>query len=105
MATSLRLFPAQRILSDNGRGMEKGLLFEEALSVRRGLKAPAHPSSKPGIVLRPSESVFFRKARLLANYFFLVFFVAFFFIVLFSLGLDLAVALPGFFLTGITHLL
>jgi hypothetical protein len=78
--------------------------FEEALSVRRGFEAPAHPSSKPGIVLKPS-GVVFRRAELLANYFFLVFFVAFFFIVLFSLGLDLAIALPGFFLTGITHLL
>jgi hypothetical protein len=31
--------------------------------------------------------------------------VAFFFIVLLSLGLDLAAVLPGFLLTGITHLL
>jgi len=68
------------------------------------LKAPAHPSSKPGVVLKPSGYTF-RKARLLTNYFFLVFLVAFFFIVLFSLGLDLAATLPGFFLTGITHLL
>ena len=42
-------------------------------------------------------------AKLLRSYFFLVFLVAFFFIVLLSLGLDfdLAAALPGFLLTGI----
>jgi hypothetical protein len=42
------------------------------------------------------------KGKDLLSYFFLVgFLVAFFFIVLFSLGLDLDAALPGFFLTGI----
>jgi hypothetical protein len=34
-------------------------------------------------------------------YFFFVFFVAFFFMALFSLGLDLAVFLPGFLFAGI----
>jgi len=50
-------------------------------------------------------ALFSRGAKLLDNYFFLVFLVAFFFIVLLSLGLDLAAVLPGFLLTGITHLL
>jgi hypothetical protein len=39
-----------------------------------------------------------RKAKVQLTYFFLVgFLVAFFFIALFSLGLDLAAAVPGFF--------
>jgi hypothetical protein len=54
---------------------------------------------------RPPASTFSRGAKLLDTYFFLVFLVAFFFIVLLSLGLDLAAVLPGFLLTGITHLL
>jgi hypothetical protein len=55
--------------------------------------------------IRPRASTFTREAKLLDTYFFLVFLVAFFFIVLLSLGLDLAAVLPGFLLTGITHLL
>ncbi len=47
-------------------------------------------------------SVLSRKAKAWLTYFFLVvFLVAFFFIVLFSLGLDLAAAIPGFFFAAI----
>jgi hypothetical protein len=43
-----------------------------------------------------------RKAKAWLSYFFLVgFLVAFFFIVLFSLGLDLVAAVPGFFIAAI----
>jgi len=43
-----------------------------------------------------------RRTKAWLNYFFLVvFLVAFFFIVLFSLGLDLVAALPGFFIAAI----
>jgi len=43
-----------------------------------------------------------RKAKAWLGYFFLVgFLVAFFFIVLFSLGLDLVAAAPGFFIAAI----
>jgi hypothetical protein len=63
-----------------------------------GAKAPAHRSSKPGII-----EIAFRKswkAKAWLTYFFLVvFLVAFFFIALFSLGLDLE--LPGFFIAAI----
>jgi hypothetical protein len=43
-----------------------------------------------------------RRAKAWLSYFFLVgFLVAFFFIVLFSLGLDLLAAVPGFFIAAI----
>jgi len=62
-------------------------------------------SSKPGLVFtRRLPHQLKREAKLLRGYFFLVFLVAFFFIVLLSLGLDfvvLAAALPGFLFTGI----
>jgi hypothetical protein len=62
--------------------------------------APAHLGSKPGIFSKSLPVLAGRQSWL--SYFFLVgFLVAFFFIVLFSLGLDFAAAIPGFFLAAI----
>ena len=83
---------------------EGGPLFRGPLPFYEALEAPAHPSSKPGSCHSDPPRVNFSEgAKLLRSYFFLVFLVAFFFIVLLSLGLDfdLAAALPGFLLTGI----
>jgi hypothetical protein len=82
----------------------KGPLIQKALPVLRGLGSPGSSQQQARLLslLRfPNQPN--REAKLLKSYFFLVFFVAFFFIVLLSLGLDfdLAAALPGFLLTGI----
>jgi hypothetical protein len=66
-----------------------------------GLTAPAHLGSKPGIVRNCLSSLVERQKTWLAYFFLVGFLVAFFFIVLFSLGLDLLAALPGFLIGAI----
>ena len=70
-----------------------------ALSCIRGIIAPAYSSSKPGICSQPPEN-YFSRGKNFGGYFFF-FLPAFFFIALFSFGLDLRTVRFTFLLTGI----
>lgn len=69
-----------------------------ALSFIRGIIAPAYSSSKPGICSQPLRTI--SQGKKFWRYFFF-FLPAFFFIALFSFGLDLRTVRLAFFLTGI----